>query len=103
RAAAAGDDPEIAARARAILQDFQLGITPDTPPFILDAIRQYRQGDPLERRRALTQLGQSAGADGRGPLLRLYAQEPDASWRQEILSRLHGDGVAALARTALLG
>src|SRR4051794_31087208 len=103
RAAAAGGDPEIAARARAILQDFQLGITPDTPPFVLEAIRLYRQGDALERRRALTQLSQTAGADGSGPLLRLYAQERDASWRSEILSRVHGDGVAALARRALLG
>jgi len=102
RAAAEGDDPEVAARARSILQDFRLGVTPDTPSFILEAVSQYRQGDVMQRRRALALLGGSA-SDGRGPLLRLYAEEQDANWRKEILTRLQGDGPGELARTALLG
>ena len=35
RAAAAGNDPEIALRARQILSNFALGIYPDTPPRVI--------------------------------------------------------------------
>ncbi len=44
--AAKSEDPEVARRARELLDKFAWGILPDTPPAVLKLIRQFQAGDP---------------------------------------------------------
>jgi tetratricopeptide (TPR) repeat protein len=101
REAAGGDDPELAIRARSLLDDLRMGISPDAPQVVIDSMRQYRGGDEEQRVRGLNALAK-AGAVGRLPLLRLFLVERDGSHKQEVLSRIREVGFGNIARTALL-
>ena len=46
RGALKSGDPEVARRARTLLDRFQWGIYPDTPPEIVALVDRYRTGDP---------------------------------------------------------
>lgn len=54
--AAAGDDPEAARRAKAVLDRFDWGLYPDTPPAVAGMIGRFRSGKPGPQRAALTDL-----------------------------------------------
>lgn len=93
-------DPEISSRARSVLRDLRLGVGPDAPADVVEAVRQYAEGDVEKRRRVLDTLA-DAGNHGRGPLLRLYVTETDAKARQEVFKRLTRNGIGPAARAAL--
>jgi tetratricopeptide (TPR) repeat protein len=100
REAVRSDDPEVARRAAAILADFSLGISPDSPPAVVDAVRLYLSGTDEERRKALATLG-ATGGTARRPLLRLYAREPKDDRRGDILQHLRAGGLNDNVRAAL--
>lgn len=54
--AARDADPEVAKRARDLLDKFGWGILPDTPADVLKLIRQFQGGKPDDRKAALTEL-----------------------------------------------
>ena len=56
REAAAGRDPEVRLRARAILERFRYGILTDTPAETVDLINRFRFGDGNARREAMRLL-----------------------------------------------
>ncbi len=60
-AAAAGPDPEAARRARELLDRFDWGVFPDTPPDVVAGIRAFRSGQPDRQQEAVGDLL------GRGP------------------------------------
>lgn len=54
--AATGDDPEAARRARLILDRFDWGLYPDTPPAVAKLIGNFRSDNPGKQRAALVDL-----------------------------------------------
>src|SRR5439155_20484856 len=54
--AARDPDPEVARRARELLDTFGWGILPDTPPDVLRLIRRFQGDKPEGRKAALTEL-----------------------------------------------
>ena len=100
REAAEGFDPEVAARARSVLEDFRLGISPGASPVLVESIRLYRDGTPAERRQAMQSLSRS-GRDGQRALLHLFAIAPDADTRQQLLNTINAFGTRSNVRTAL--
>ena len=58
REAAKSKDPEVAYRARTLLDKFQYGIYPDTPHDVVQLIQLFRDGDINAKRSALAQLQQ---------------------------------------------
>ena len=59
--AAESDDPEARTRAREVLQDVRLGITPDWPSEMILLARHYDQLPDRERQQALYRMGQMLG------------------------------------------
>ena len=57
RAAAEGDDPEAARRARDLLEKFDAGIFADTPPLVLAKITEFRAGRYIPAVTGLVKLG----------------------------------------------
>src|SRR5688500_3528576 len=89
--AAAGDDPEVSRRARAVLDKFAYGIRPDTPRAVLDLLEQYRTGNERQKQAAAEALA-SLELPGPQVLLKLCLEERDEAMR---LMTVH-----ALARMA---
>jgi hypothetical protein len=56
RAALNNADPEIVRRARAVLDKFDWGIYPDTPPAVLALIERFRNGDEDSKRQVVGDL-----------------------------------------------
>src|SRR5262249_2947361 len=56
RGALTSDDPEVVRRARALLDKFDWGIFPDTPPGIVEQINLFRHGDRDARLQAVSRL-----------------------------------------------
>jgi tetratricopeptide (TPR) repeat protein len=54
--AARDEDPEVAKRARDLLDKFGWGILPDTPGEVVSLIRKFQGATPEDRKAALTQL-----------------------------------------------
>ena len=87
QAAAVGDDPEVARRAKSILRDFAYGLYPDAPREVFALLDQYRRGDEPLKRTAIAGLG-ARGIPGLRVLLKLREEEPDARLRRAITSFL---------------
>lgn len=80
-------DPEVAARAREILGDFRCGIRPETPPDIVQLIRQYRHGRVETKQRVVAVMMQM-GQRGYPFLVRLWSVETDVALRGRIYQEL---------------
>jgi len=80
-------DPEVARRARAILDKFDRGEHPDTPKDIVELLRQHREGNQTTRLGVLEQLAQK-GKHGFRALRRLSRNRDFASDRPLILGLL---------------
>lgn len=85
--AAESDDAETKKRARAILEDFKLGIYPGTPPQVAGLARRYAAATAEEKRGVIGSL-LATGAPGARTLIRLIKSEADAVSRREALSSL---------------
>lgn len=72
-------DPEVALRARTVLDKFRLGLYPSTPPEVAALIVSFRDGDANARNSALQQLAQRGHAR---TVLRLVEAETDPQQRQ---------------------
>ena len=98
--AAAGDDPEIARRARMILRDFAYGLYPDAPREVFTQLDLYRTGDLNQKRTAVWKLG-GQGVPGLRVLLKLREEEKNPNLHQiisQVLSpREHEVAVLMLA------
>lgn len=97
RRAAESADPEVSARAREILLDFQYALYPETPADIASLIRSYRRGGGNEKRGVIRAL-QKLGRRGSAILVRLAAVEQDVALSADIrreLSARPADAVAA--------
>ncbi|NNM30888.1 MAG: hypothetical protein HKO57_15315, partial [Akkermansiaceae bacterium] len=72
-------DPEVAYRARILLQRIQTGILPGTPKEIIDLVQRYHRGGPMSKKAAMEEL-RKIGAFPQ--MLRLYRFEKDPDARQ---------------------
>ena len=85
--AAKSDDPEVAQRAKEILEKFDWGIFPDTPASVLKHIRAFRGGQIEDQKSALTallKLGESTA-----PTLAVLLSKPmPAENRPEVFDHL---------------
>ncbi|MBN1671623.1 MAG: hypothetical protein JXR37_11345 [Kiritimatiellae bacterium] len=97
--AAGSDDPEIAWRAKALLDKIGRGIGPDTPPAIARLTETYGASDLDGKREALSALCEE-GAPGLGCALRLLANESYPA-RQALLRR-EGTRLCRAALAALV-
>ena len=86
--AAASEDPEVAARARRILSNFNYGIYPDTPEEVVQLVTKFRYGSRAAKQAALKQLIQM---DQMPTLLKLLKTEPDADFRKQLTDGLVKD------------
>lgn len=82
RLAAASSNAEVAARARAILADFDYGIFADTDPNIRATIVSFRDGNQLDKREAARQLMNAGQVD---TLIRLILKEKQFSHVEPIV------------------
>jgi tetratricopeptide (TPR) repeat protein len=92
-------DAEVVSRAQAILDKFDYGLYPDTPPQVVETIEEYRSGDANARLRAIHNLGQMGGPTGPAALQALAAidkRETDPNLRANIEHELAA-GAATLA------
>ena len=87
--AARSRDPEMALRARDLLRKIDLGITPDTDPRIIQLTERYATSNQTQKTTIIHELRRLRGWR---QILRLYANETDAS-TQESLARMV-DGIA---------
>ena len=83
-AAAASHNPELARRARVILEDLIYGLSPQTPAPVVEALGQYRSGGGREQKSAAADALAGRGIAGSRVLLRLRRLEPDEALRQHI-------------------
>ncbi len=81
--AAEGTDPEVAARARELLDSIRLGLRPDTPVDVAALVRDYVAGDMEAKGIAVEKL-LGIGRSAYGPLVRLAAHESIPELRQAI-------------------
>src|SRR5262245_144541 len=95
RGALTSDDPEIVRRARALLDKFDWGIFPDTPPAIGEQINLFRNGDRDARLSAVSRL-MGHGKPGYATVKRLAAMEKSQSDRQAIFGRIADAAYRAL-------
>jgi tetratricopeptide (TPR) repeat protein len=104
-------NPEIARRARAIVSNLALGLTPDMSPEVLGLLTTYRNGDAVVKQQAAGALAQE-GAAGARVLLTLRAQAANPAeaeqitklfWRngREMAVALIGDGGTPMAERVL--
>ncbi|MBL7222446.1 MAG: hypothetical protein ISS72_01205 [Candidatus Brocadiae bacterium] len=98
--AAESDDPEIRVRARQILGDVRLGISPDWPAEIALLVRHYERLNDGERHQALQRLtaavgdkavpflvlrlGKGSSREANTALQHLYGLNKEAAWKQVI-------------------
>jgi tetratricopeptide (TPR) repeat protein len=94
RQAANSPDPEVARRARRILDDFDWGIYPTTPPAVAELIGRYRAAQTGEKRAVVEEL-LKLGRPGSVALGRIVRRERAAEDRRELLTALtHGPQAA---------
>jgi hypothetical protein len=95
RRALAGGDAEVVSRARALLDKFDWGIYPGTPPAVRAAIDRYRDGDDEARRQAVGELVR-LGKPGYAALAKLAARADTPESR-----RLLGEAMTLAAQKAV--
>lgn len=83
-----GAEPEVAARARLLLEKIESGVRPDTPAQVLELIVRYKTNPDADVRvgaaRKLIEFGDSTAPI----LLRLWARETDAKVRSRVLEAM---------------
>ena len=82
--AAESDDPEVRSRAREVLEDVRLGITPDWPSEMILLARHYDQLPDNERQQALYRMGQMLGARAVPFLVQRLASENPSEARAAV-------------------
>jgi tetratricopeptide (TPR) repeat protein len=87
RAAAAGDDPEAAERARGILEKINFGLSPHSSPELFKLLTQYRSGSDSLRSAALDGLA-SQQTPGLRILVGLLDETHGAAAREAILKAM---------------
>ncbi len=88
RAALESPDPEVASRARWILERVRFGLLPDTPPQLVQLIEQFRYGNDAARREVLRRLTES----GRIELaVQLIRSDPEPATRERLLNWMVSD------------
>ncbi len=85
--AARSDDPEVARRARAVLDKFEWGVYPNTPKKVVGLISRYQGGDRNAKEEVVPELLQ-AGGPGLLALAKIAAAERDADFRPVLLYRI---------------
>jgi len=83
RLAAKSKDEETSNRAKAILEKFDWGLYPDTPPEIVKLIEKFRGGDAAVRQEAVGELIRMKPTRF-GTLRKLISQEQDPDTRQQM-------------------
>jgi tetratricopeptide (TPR) repeat protein len=96
--AAAGNDPEVAKRARELIRKIDLGILPDSSPAIIELVMFYDKGGPSERRKVLISLKKLKAWR---QMLKLYAMEKDPATLPMLAAEIEGVALQA-ARTSLV-
>ena len=81
---AESDDPEVRTRAREVLEDVRLGITPDWPSEMILLARHYDQLPDQERQQALYRMGQMLGVRAVPFLVQRLASENPSEARAAI-------------------
>lgn len=81
--AARSKDPEVARRAKEILDEFKWGVYPDTPKKVLDLIAKYRTGDANAKRAVVADLARMNTA-GYTVLLKIVTAEESPEFRTEV-------------------
>jgi len=97
RAAAQSKDEETANRAKAILDKFDWGLYPDTPPEVVKLIEKFRGGDANVRQEAVGEL-MKMKPPRFATLRKLIAKEHDEQARRQMF-----DSMALQAREAVPG
>src|SRR6266568_3394759 len=95
RAALASGDPEVVRRARSLLDKFDWGIFPDTPPAIVEQINVFRTGERDARLQAVTRL-MDFGKPGYSVVKRLSGMEKNEADRQALFGRIADAAYRAL-------
>ena len=102
RAIARGKDEEAANRAQAILERFDWGLYPDTPPDIAKLIEKFRGGEPNMRRQVVGELMRHKPS--RFDLLRkVVGNETDDVARRDMYARMGEQARAAVPALIVAG
>lgn len=96
REASRSDDPEMAARAAAVLEKIELRITPETPASILELIRRYRSAPQNQKTNFLNELRRKKAYF---QVLKLYSME-DPETKAGLSSTVRGVAISG-ARQAI--
>ena len=96
RLAAKSKDEETSNRAKAILEKFDWGLYPDTPPEVVKLIEKFRGGEPAVRQEAVGELIRMKPTRF-GTLRKLISQEQDENPPADVSD----DGVSSAASRAV--
>ena len=91
-------DPEQAIRARALLRNIRLHITPDTDPGLIELIERYGKSSASEKKALLIKM---RGKRAWPQMLKLYAAEKDPEVRREMRATMSAVALRA-ARERLM-
>ncbi|MFO0842038.1 MAG: hypothetical protein U0797_06500 [Gemmataceae bacterium] len=80
-------DAEVRSRARAILAEFKWGVYADTPPAVVEMVRQYRFGQRNERAAVVRKL-LAAGPAGCKAVVKIARAEEDREVRQQVFGQI---------------
>ncbi|HUR52619.1 MAG TPA: hypothetical protein VMZ71_00680, partial [Gemmataceae bacterium] len=86
--AAKDADPEVARRARELLDKFAWGILPDTPPDVLKLIRKFQGGSASERQTTLVAL-LDKGKPGWAAVRAILAKDIPEETRKPVIAHLN--------------
>ncbi len=88
--AAKSDDAEVSRRAREVADKFRLGIYPDTPQAVVEALGRFQAGDPNTKVEVVRDL-LNQGAAGCRAIIRLAKQDLGAQVKPQILGLLSNE------------
>lgn len=80
-------DAEVRSRARALLAEFKWGVYADTPPAVVELVRQYRFGQRNERAGVVRKL-LAAGPAGCKAVVKIARAEEDREVRQQVFGQV---------------
>jgi hypothetical protein len=93
-------DPEMALRARDLLRKIDLGIAPDTDPRIINLTERYQSANQIQKTTIFQELQRLRAWR---QILRLYANETDASTRENLERRVDGIALHAARERIAVG
>jgi tetratricopeptide (TPR) repeat protein len=88
--AARSTDPEVARRAREILNKFRTGIYPDTPAAVVALVRRFQAAEPSSRRSLVGDFCKQ-GKPGLAAVRKLAGLEEDAETRRNLFDQIARD------------